>query len=284
MKINVTFFCSLLISCSCFAQDVRLNDSVIFIADKPIALYTKELSNSPQRYNMEVYSFTDYVLIKAEVIKFEAPVEELSPFYYYELSFPPIADTFAMYIEDEAFPLVLARIIRDYDLINHDQVNKKGVENFKRSYAGGPALLAKIRSMEDFLNETRYFNEQVIRDRTKPVTILNDKIIMQDGKKIGTIRKIQIDPPVGRSRGSNQPPELTGQSDYNRAVAGTYAIFLENDRQVRFHGKNYSGVRQKGDLGYELYQRSKPEKKYGYGTVEDLILQRISMLIADYSL
>ncbi|MGB4845061.1 MAG: hypothetical protein WBP16_11390 [Ferruginibacter sp.] len=284
MKKISTLFVSTIFTVILSAQDVRLNDSVIFINNKPIAFYAKELSNSTLRYNIEVYNANDYILIKAEVIKFNAPVPELKPFYYYELSFPPMADTFAIYIEDEAFPLVLAKIIRDYNLISNDQLNKKGVDRFIRSYEGGPALLAKIRSVEDYLNETRNLHEQVVRDRTKPVTIINDRIIMQDGIKIGTIRKTGEDPPIGKTAGTNQPPALTGQSEYNKAVANIYRIFLETERQASLYGQNYTGDLRKGDLGYELYQLSRPKKNNGYGSVEDLILQRICLLIADYSL
>ena len=107
---------------------------------------------------------------------------------------------------------------------------------------------------------------------------------MQDGIKIGTLRKTGEDPPIGRTAGTNQPPALTGQAEYNKAVANTFGIFLESERRARFHGKNYAGDLRKADLGYELYQLSRPKKKNGYGSVEDLILQRICLLIADYSL
>ena len=169
-----------------FAQDVKLNDSVIFINDKPVALYAKFPSPAPSHFNIEVYSFDDYVLIKAEVIKFNAPVIDLEPFYFYELTFPPTADTFAVYIEDEAFPIVLAKIIRDYDLINKNELNRKNVTRFIAQYYGGPALAAKIKSVEDYLDTTRYFNVQVDRDRTRPVSII-DNNIMQDGLIIGKL-------------------------------------------------------------------------------------------------
>lgn len=194
-----------------FAQDVTLSDSVIYINNKPVALYYKELSQTPPRYNVKVYNFNKDLLVQAEIIKFNAPVNELQPFYYYELTFPLIPDTFAIYVEDEAFTLVLSKVIRDYNLITGNQLNKVAVANFKANYPGGPALFTKIKSFEIYLNETRNFNSQITRDRTKPVTIKSDRIIMQDGKKIGTISfdaaTIYQDPNPTSFKSSNQLQE-----------------------------------------------------------------------------
>ena len=253
-----------------FAQEVRLNDSVIFINDKPVALYTKSISPAASHFNMEVYSFDDYVLIKAEVIKFNAPVNDLKPFYYYELTFPPTADTFAVYIEDEAFPVVLAKIIRDYDLINKNELNKSNVTRFIAQFYGGPALTEKIKSVEDYLNETRYFNEQVKRDRTKPVTIVNERIIMQDGVKIGEFStsitntgtsKIQTQGPVvydSSRRGVSQRV----YSDYVTTTKTESVILLDNGRQVDIKRYYYFNPTReeykfwKSKSGSELYQLS----------------------------
>jgi hypothetical protein len=285
------------ITASTFAQDVKLNDSVIFINDKPVALYSKELSKSTPRYNMEVYSFDDYVLIKAEVIKFNAPVAELRPFYYYELTFPPTADTFAMYIEEEAFPLVLAKIIRDYDLINKNELNKKNVAKFISQYYGGPALLAKIKSFEDHLNETRYFNEQVKRDRTKPVTIINDRIIMQDGVKIGLIAEYK------NSELSNRPVAYIQDSSrigIGTRVVSEQVISTTSETQILIYdGRRVDNLRyyntwsneervnksmqERLGSGRNLYQVSKSaNKKISNHT--DQLLMRVCYLIEDYAL
>ena len=255
---------------SASAQDIRLNDSVIFINDTPVALYAKTLNSGTPGYNMEVYSFDDYVLIKAEVIKFNAPVKDLKPFYYYELTFPPTADTFAVYIEDEAFPVVLAKMIRDYDLINKNELNKRNVTRFIAQFYGGPALTEKIKSVEDYLNETRYFNEQVKRDRTKPVTIVNERIIMQDGVRIGEFSnsiinsgtsKIQTPGPVvydSSRRGVTQRV----YSDYVTNTTTQSVILLDNGRQVDIKRYYYFNPNQEGNKfwksksGSELYQLS----------------------------
>ena len=283
-----------------FAQDVRLNDSVIFINDKPVALYSKSLSNSPNRYNMEVYGFDDYVLIKAEVIKFKAPVPELKPFYYYELTFPPTADTFAMYIEEEAFPLTLAKIIRDYNLISKNELNKKSVSRFISNYYGGPALTAKIRSFEDYLNETRYFNEQEKRDRTKPVTIINNRIIIQDGVKIGFIAEYQN---ANSGNHTYQVPTVVNDSSgahvaqraLNDEVVNTSnetEITLYNGRRVDNQGYYQARSREKrtGKAGVakddderDLYQLSKAANKR-IGASTDYLLMKVCAMIEDYVL
>ena len=288
------------VTASSFAQDVRLNDSVIFINDKSVALYSKQLSKSTPRYNMEVYSFDDYVLIKAEVIKFNAPVAELTAFYYYELTFPPTADTFAIYIEDEAFPLVLAKIIKDYSLIDKNELNKKNVARFISQYYGGPALTAKIKSFEDYLNETRYFNEQEKRDRTKPVTIINDRVIMQDGIKIGLIVQVQNS---SVSRQVYEPAQavydstrigVTKRNFYDEVLntSTETQILLYNGRKIDNHRYYKTWSREdrinksgkvKAAFERNLYQVSKAANKK-ISDYTDGLLMRVCLLIEEYAL
>jgi len=299
MKKFTTLLSACFITAVLFAQDVRLSDSVIFINGKPVALYSKELSKSTPRYNMEVYSFDDYVLIKAEVVKFNAPVAELRPFFYYELTFPPTADTFAIYIEEEAFPLVLAKIIRDYSLIDKNELNKKNLARFISKYYGGPALTAKIKSFEDHLVETRYFNEQEKRDRSKPVTIINDRVIMQDGVKIGLIVQVQNS---GLSRQPYEP--LTTVYDSSRigvtqrilseqvvTTSNETQILLYNGRKIdklRYYNAwseepSKRSVKQKTTTERSLYQVSK--KAYKKNAIySDGLLMIACYLIEDYAL
>ncbi len=287
-------FCSAFI----FAQDVRLNDSVIFINNNPVALYAKTLNNSTPRYNMEVYSFDDYVLIKAEVIKFNAPVAELRPFYYYELTFPPTADTFAIYIEDEAFPLVLAKIIRDYNLVDKNKLNKKNVAKFIAQYSGGPALVAKIKSFEDYLNETRHLNEQEKRDRTKPVTIINDRIIMQDGVKIGLIAVYQ------NYKTTNQPTQVFyDKSNYGipYSTIADRTIYTSNETQiVMANGRKVENIQYYNRWSAEnpakktddpklisersLYQISRAAGEKKISSYTDMLLMKVCYLIEEYAL
>ncbi len=271
------------------AQDVRLNDSVIFINNKPVALYAKEINSSVQRYNMEVYSFDDYVLIKAEVIKFAAPVVELESFYYYEITFPPTADTFAIYIEDEAFPLVLAKMIRDYDLINKNELNKKNLSRFITNYPGGHAFTAKIKSFETYLNETRHFSEQVKRDRTKPVTIIGDKIIMQDGVKIGFFSYSES------SRATNRPTSvIRDKSSYGLPItvveqneiiySRKNQVFLANGTEV-YIGQEYydywNSGKSKKQVPTGLFEISKTKD---LKNAQESLLRDACFLIENYAL
>ena len=264
------------------AQEVKLTDSIILMDNKPVAFFYKELNKSYLRYNIELTNINNDLIIKAEVIKFNAPVDELKPFFYYELTFPPFADTFAVYIEDEAFPLVLGKIIRDYKLITNDQLDKNGVANFKSNYPGGPALMAKIQSFEVYLNGSRYFNEQVNRDRTKPVTIINDRIIMQDGIKIGTISEVQN---LQVTNQSSQIQPLENLRDYNSRAANKAQLFFANGRKIDLNTDftQYEKTLTKGEKGYLLYEISRP-KNLSPGSYTDQLLKRICYLIEDYAL
>jgi|GWRWMinimDraft_6_1066014.scaffolds.fasta_scaffold10768_2 hypothetical protein len=276
------------ISSNLLAQDVRLNDSVIFINNKPVALFAKFPSPIESQYDMEVYSFDDFVLIKAELIKFAAPVAELRSFNYYELTFPPTADTFAVYIEEEALPVVMAKIIRNYDLINKNELNKKNVTRFINQYPGGPALTAKIKSFEDYLNETRHFNEQVIRDRTKPVSIINDRIIMQDGVKIGLIVEnkdfIVSNRPtsiaVDKSSNGNTTRHVTDQVIYTETET---IIQMANERLVdnsKYHSGRWNSEKSNEKNLYKISKAAlKKTDRYS-----DQLLMWVCSLIEDYDL
>jgi hypothetical protein len=220
-------------------------------------------------------------------MKYNAPVDNLKPFFYYQLIFPSVADTFLIYIEDEAFPLMLGKIIRDYKLINDSRINKNNVSNFKNHYPGGPALMAKVKTVEDYLNETRYYYEQVERDRTQPVTITNGGNVIQDNKTVGRVREIEI-------YGSNPRwDDMDLRSGYTKGFVPFVGesprpkeleISLENSRIInldQFSRKYFDGMR-KQDRGYKLYLASK--KNITPGSYEDHLLKRICYLIEDYAL
>jgi len=281
MKKIISLLLSAFITTVIFAQeDVRLNDSVIFINNKPVALYAKEINKLAKRYNMEVYSFTDWVLIKAEVLIFSAPVDELKPFYYYELTFPPTNDTLSVYT-DEELPTLLSKLIRDYKLISNDQLDKNGVNRLKASYPGGPALVAKIKAMEDHLNNTRLFNQQVVRDRTKPVIVTKEKKIMQDGVVIGSYIHTNANQRVVNEGWVIK--SLESQGTFNRKIADACIIYLENNMKVSSWGDGFPDHLGKKERGYQLYTISKPKDTVP-GSVEDLLLIRICCLIEDFSL
>jgi len=182
------------------AQEISLSDSVIYFDNKPAAYYVKTINESDPHYNIYIISLDMELLLAAQVVKFQAPVRELKSFYYYDLILHSSKDTFSMYHEGQAFPLELAQILRDYKLLENNKINKIAWRKFKYAYTGNADLKAKIKTYENYLVDTRFFNEQVDRDRTKPVTIINDRIIMQDEKKIGLIvTKTNIGSGVGQT-------------------------------------------------------------------------------------
>ncbi|MEO7306620.1 MAG: hypothetical protein ABIR78_14210 [Ferruginibacter sp.] len=270
------------------AQDVRLNDSVIFINNKPVALYAKGLNSSAPHYNMEVYSFDDYVLIKAEVIKLDAPVIELEPFYYHEITFPPTADTLAIYIEDEDFTRVMAKLISDYDLISKNGLNRKNVTRFINEYYGAYAFRAKLKSIENYLNETRHFNEQVKRDRTKPVTIINDKIIMQDGVEIGFVSMLesaQVVTVPSSIYDPSDPLKTFPKAPYETIkYSRERQVFLANGSKVYISSLYYDkekALKKNIGTGKSLYEISKIKDNINYS---EFLLKSICFYIENYAL
>ena len=278
MKKNILLVTAIFITSFSFAQEIFISDSVIYFDKKPVALYTKELSKTPLRYDIEILNLNYQTLIKAEVMKFDAPVAELKPFFYYELTFPAVKDTLAIYLEDEAFLLVLSKILKDYKLIRNNTLNEFAYLRFKMSYPGGPAFMAQIRSVVDYLDDTRNFKEQVVRDRTRPVSLVNGRVIMQDGKKIGIIAPGAA-PAIG--------PNVVA-FDYTSQVPEEYQIQLLTGRTVDL--KKLSGGasyyffdKESYGLGKNLYNKSFPVNNV-YGPNDERKLRAICYLIENYAL
>ncbi len=187
MKKYILSLCFAFFSLISLAQDINLSDSVIYFGNKPVAYYVKVLNETDPHYNVYIISLDMKLLLAAQVVKFDAPVRELKPFYYYDLILDQEKDTLAMYHEGQAFPIELANLLKDYKLLIGNAIDERAWRKFKNDYTGNRALKAKIKDYEDYLVEYRHFDEQTVRDRSKPVTIIDDKIIMQDGKKIGLI-------------------------------------------------------------------------------------------------
>jgi len=280
MKKNILLLITVFFTSISFAQEISINDSIIFFDKKPVALYAKELSKTPLRDNIEILNLNYQSLIKAEVMKFDAPVAELKPFYYYELTFPTIKDTLAIYLEDEAFLLVLSKIIRDYKLIRNNILNESAYRRFKMTYPGGAAFMAQMKSVVDYLDETRNFREQVVRDRTKPVTLINDRVIMQDGKKIGIVYL-----------GTAKPPEAVVTAfNYTSQEPEGFQVQLLNGRIVDLQklsgGANYYHFDEKAYRpGEKLYNTSLLVKNKGAaGNENEYILRKVCYLIDNYAL
>jgi len=270
------------------AQEVTLTDSVIYINSKPVALYYKELIASTPRYNMEVFSLAGNLLITAEVIKFNTPVDELKPFFYYELRFTLPADTIALYVEEEAFPLVLSKIIGRYNLISNNKIDDTALNKFKSTYPGITALTAKIKEIEDYLIETRKFNEQVKRDRSKPVKIINEKIIMQDGVKIGYFTEYLnynvTNQPIYATLVNSDAPDKPKRIiiDYQTQTNIETKIYFANGTEVQYKSSNMGNrSRMKEETGKSLYEISKNKKMSGKSAS---LLSRACYLIENFAL
>lgn len=290
------FLLPVLLLCSimpAISQEVLLKDSIIYINNNPAAKYSTAISNGMPRYNVTIHTLNGKTAIEAELIAFTAPVKELRSFFYYELRFPMIPDTFSLYHDGEAFPLALAKIMADYRLLTENKIDTAALHYFKSEYAGGRQLQKKINEMTDYLNLTRSFNEQVIRDRTKPVSIVNDRVIMQDGVKIGFIATIQnaqsTNIPIyatGQKGSFGKPPvDYTYIADYEIKVTEETVIYLANgtkiDRQrIR---NNFVSVSNVAVNGTRLFEISK-KKKYKVGSGNENLLRWICFLIEDYDL
>lgn len=271
------------------SQDIQISDSVIYIDNKPAALYNKSINESMLRYDMDVYNLKGSLLLQATVVKFNAPVAELKPFYYYEIVFIELKDTAAVYIEDEAFPIAFAKIIAHYKLINNDKLDKSGVSKFKDNYIGFVNLDAKIKYFKDYLVETRRLNDQVVRDRTKPVIIYDDRIIMQDGVKIGTIREEENLITKDYFTGSPQYANY-GTTTYNNVLTNVnskkyFQAYFVNGSKVEFQKKYTEGQasKQKEETGYSLYEISKTAGLTP-NSFADQVLKRVCFLIEEYAL
>ena len=285
------YLLSLFISCTVFAaaaQEINLTDSVIYFDKKPVAYYVKELNLTNPHYNVYVISMDKKLLVAAQVAEFEAPVRELKSFYYYNLIFKDQKDTIAIYHEGQAFTLELATLLKQYHLLDGNKINKDSLAHFKKTYNGNALLLAKVKEFETYLNDNRFFNEQVVRDRTKPVTIVNDKIIMQDGKKIGIIAIntdsagdftfVKVKNHEYNSMGIRINNEDVGPANYKNIQ-----VMLTTDRMVDASKVLIDGAdkRDRHDGTHPLYESSvKLNKTYR----NEAILWAVCQLVENYLL
>lgn len=215
----ICWFCGMAVK----AQEVNLSDSVIFFGNKPVAYYVKMLNESEPRYDVFIISLDKKLLMAAKVVKFNAPIKDLKPFYYYDLILESTNDTLSIYYYGQAFTIELAELLKKYNLLSGNEISKAAWKNFKRNYEGSFALNRKISGYIGYLVEKRFLNEQALRDRTKPVTIVNDKIIMQDGKKIGLI--VPVSP---ETKGSGAP--LTSYDKVTMPGGGTAVVINTTER------------------------------------------------------
>jgi uncharacterized protein YutD len=218
-------------------------------------------------------------IITANVKKMHAPVKELKSFFYYDIIFPDLKDSFSIYYDKEAFSIHLAAIINNYQLIKNDQLNAEGVIKFKQQYS--QQLLAdKIDAMKNYLNETRNYHLQVKRDSTKPVFIINERSIMQDSVIIGYFNISNL--PVNFENAAKQNPLARTESIINPKQNIEIRLPGGNLVEQRYFDEYFSSM-QKKDPGYNLFQKSKP-KKMSMGNLNSYLLGLVCSLVENYTL
>jgi hypothetical protein len=120
----------------------------------------------------------------------------------------------------------------------------------------------------------------VVRDRTKPVTLINDRVIMQDGKKIGIVYQ-----------GSAKPPQAVVTAfNYTSQEPEGFQVQLLNGRIIDLQklsgGANYYHFDEKAYRpGEKLYNTSLLVKNKGTaGNENEYILRKVCYLIDNYAL
>ncbi len=276
-----------------YSQEYHLQDSILYTQDKPLAIFHIHSDNSLPLYTIHVVSFKSDTILEAELIEFTAPVRELKSFYYYELRFPQSGDTVSLYQEGEAFSLTLTKIFEDYHLLKDNRIDTNAIQSFKNNFKPIYALQSKINEISDYLVVTRNFDEQVQRDRTKPVSIVNDRVIMQDGVKIGIIGTFEnvtstnrpIYAPSQKAAYGEAPKTTYYIADYIMKVSEETQYFMANGRRLDFSRlrNQYYSINKEDEIGYQLFQVSK-KKKYKVGSGPESRLRFICYLIEDYYL
>ncbi len=278
------------------AQQIELNDSVIFADKQPAALYIAMPNSFSALPNTDIFNLDGSYAIESVLFEFPAPVRELKPFFYYELRFPATGDTLSMYYEGNDFTRHLAELAIRYRLLpgKDDSVNRSAVRHFKEDYAGIKSYDKKLEEIGVFLNYTRKFNLQAVRDRSKPLTIVNNRVIMQDGITIGTINLAKdltqtnaaLSSPVSR-------PRANGSGTFNSISTTDYETRVKTESEIFFPGgfmvetirlsDHYTNINNKQEVGYKLFSISR-KKNYKSGEGDDFVIRFLCFLVEDYRL
>lgn len=278
MKIALLIFFSVVCQQS-FSQNMKLQNDVIYENNTAIASYKKMVHATNDATSINVFNKENKLLIKLVAKKMKAPIRELSSFYYHDIIFPGMADSFAVYNPDEALSLHLFSIIEKYQLIKNAEIDSNAVINFKKSYSQ-KKFNDKLDEMVKYLEDTRNYHYQVDRDRTKPVYIINEKNIMQDSILIG--RFVISDIP--RSERSINSNNLMYQTQQIINPGQNIDVLLPSGMRVdrRFFEDYYFGPGQ-WFIGKDLYNLSKP-KKMNDGNYNARLLGLACCLIENYAL
>ena len=245
---------------------------------------------------MDIFTLDGSYAIEAVLFEFAAPVREQKPFYYYELRFPATMDTLSIFYDGTDFTRHLAEQAVKYKLLpgKDDKANKEAVRQFREQYTGIAVLENKVEEIRTFLNYTRNFSAQVIRDRTKPVTLVNNRVIMQDDVMVGTINlskdltqtNAALRSPASRGRPSGMGSFSTiSTTDYETRVKNEAEIFLPGGVQVQTLrlSDHYTNINNKKEIGYTLFSISR-KKNYNSGEGDDFVIRFLCFLIEDHRL
>jgi hypothetical protein len=273
-----------------------MNDTLVLVDQQPFALYLTQPNSFSPLPNTDLFTLDGGYAIEAVLFEFAAPVRELKPFYFYELRFPVTGDTISVFYDGNNFPRHLAEQTVKYGLLpgKDEKANKEAVSKFREKYAGVAAMEKKVDEISSFLNYTRNFSAQVVRDRTKPVTLVNNRAIMQDGVMVGTINlgkdltqtNAALQPPTSRPRANGAGNFSTiSTTDYETRVKTEAEIFLPGGVQVQTIrlSDHYTNINNKNEIGYPLFALSR-KKNYKSGEGDDFVLRFLCFLIEDHRL
>ncbi len=167
-----------------YGQHIKVMDSTIEIDNRLVALYKKTLNNLLPRYDYTVFNDQGQILIEAKARIYPPPVEELKSFYYYDIVFPATRDSISVFFDGTLFIDRLASFIDEYKLISKGKVDEKGQAKFWEVY-DQKDIVEELEKRIEFLNEKRFLNQQVKRDRSAKIELRDNGNIFQDGKRIG---------------------------------------------------------------------------------------------------
>ncbi|MBC7935742.1 MAG: hypothetical protein H7Y86_10370 [Rhizobacter sp.] len=265
--------------CPAFAQKMLFQNDIVYTDGKPVAIFKKKTHGGDGAMSIDVFSTGNKLLVQLVAKKMKAPIRELASFYYHDIIFPSTRDSLSVYNPGEALSLHLFSLIDQYKLIQNQAIDSSAVEALKKGYSQ-KRFDDKINQMVQYLEDTRNYHNQVERDRTKPVYILNEKNIMQDSVLIG--RFVIADMPVSENFYRNS--SLLAQTEQSINPRQNIDVLLKSGHIVdkRFYMEYFPGAGQRL-LGSTLYKQSKP-KNMSDGNYYAKLLGLACCLIENYAL
>lgn len=235
-------------------------DSTIEIDNHPVALYKRTVNNLMPRYDYTVFNEQGQVLIEARAKIYPPPVQELKSFYYYDVVFPASQDSISVFFDGTLFIERLASFIDEYKLISNGKVDEKAQAKFWEVY-DQKDLIEELEERIKFLNEKRFLDQQVKRDRSAKIEVKDNGNIFQDGKRIGYVTNYKED-----------------ERYYSRIE-----VFLSNNVMVAQRKKDSSFFLTNADNAKHLYLIS-DGNQFVKGTSDPQIRGLIQYLISKYYL